>query len=138
MGRMLTFLARILKDDMNFGNSSVLPASQTHAIGVDEATALLVNYTTGISTLVGYGTAYVCHQKEYPEVCTNNVALTFQNISCVQLDASLNDQYDFASLHSPQGMYYVNNITNGFLNTSLAYGPREPNPIINDDDAYLR
>ena len=54
MGRMNTFMARILKD------VDSKPPALSRAVGVDEHTALLLDPKTGDVQSVGVGTAYVC------------------------------------------------------------------------------
>ena len=123
--------------NMYFNDMTLVPPYETHTIGIDERSAFLVNRTTGLATLVGFGSAYICHKYLYPQTCKANTPLTFQNISCIQLNATLKDTYSFATMKSAKGAYYINNITNGIADISKIYGPREPNPVINDDDAYL-
>ncbi len=65
MGRMLTFLARVIHDQ------KLLPtpaSSPIRAVGVDAGTALLLNATTGLATIVGLGTAYVCTPSQIASV----------------------------------------------------------------------
>lgn len=69
MGRTLTFTARLL------GGTN--PPSVERGIGVDEQTALLLNYTTGIVTTVGVGTAYICNTTQPATVCQPNTPLTY-------------------------------------------------------------
>ena len=72
MGRMVTFMARILKD------SAKPPVSSARAVGVDEHTALLLDVKTGDVTAVGVGTAYVCAADHNAQVCKDKSYLTFQ------------------------------------------------------------
>jgi cyanophycinase-like exopeptidase len=72
MGRMNTFMARILKDiDQN-------PPSLSRAVGIDEHTALLLDPKTGDLTTVGVGTAYICDSSSPATVCKSETPLTFQ------------------------------------------------------------
>ena len=72
MGRMNTFMARILKD------VDAEPPSLSRAVGIDEHTALLLNINTGDVEAVGVGTAYVCESKQPAAVCKKETPLTFQ------------------------------------------------------------
>ena len=75
MGRMLTFMARILKDVAN------PPVTVFRGVGVDEHTALLLDVTTGDVKTVGVNTAYVCTSDHQPNVCAKNTKLTFKSKS---------------------------------------------------------
>ncbi len=75
MGRMLTFLSRVLKD------VDSKPPALARAVGVDEHTALLLDVKTGAIQSVGIGTAYVCSSDHKAQVCTSGTPLTFQG-SC--------------------------------------------------------
>uniref|UniRef100_A0A7S3NKB1 Cyanophycinase n=1 Tax=Aureoumbra lagunensis TaxID=44058 RepID=A0A7S3NKB1_9STRA len=77
MGRMLTFMARLLQDGL-------CTAPTVRGIGVDEATALLVDHASGVATLVGNSTAYACEASS-PQVCMRGEPLTLKNISCQRL-----------------------------------------------------
>jgi cyanophycinase-like exopeptidase len=74
MGRLLTFMARIRKDN-NIKNGVV-----TRGVGVDEHTALLLDVKTGDVQTVGVGTAYVCSTDHAAEICADSVPLTFHGI----------------------------------------------------------
>jgi hypothetical protein len=115
MGRMNTFMARILKD------IDAVPPSTVHAVGIDEQTALLLNIYTGEANAVGFGTAYVCASKRTAAVCEPNTPLTFKGIQCTRLNALNNDSFSFAT-YSGKGIGYTNSILQGaFVN--YQYGP---------------
>jgi hypothetical protein len=76
MGRMNTFMARILKDIDNN------PPSLSRAVGIDEHTALLLDPRTGDLSTVGVGTAYVCDSNSPATVCKSEAPLTFQGLCC--------------------------------------------------------
>ena len=106
MGRMLTFVAKLIKDTNNVN---------IRGVGVDGWTALLLNYTTGSFQLVGNDTAHVCGQSaesgthslthslsclftnslELDMIVEPDVPLTFQNVTCIRLEP--NSTYDMAS-----------------------------------------
>ena len=115
MGRMLTFLARDLKDNTQLTIS--------RAVGVDEHTALLLNTTTGHVSTVGVGTAYVCAADHKPEICKSDTPLTFQDIACTRLSAKAKDEFSFSSF-TGNGVGYTNTVTAGHL-TDFPYGPQE-------------
>ncbi len=74
MGRLLTFMARIVNDGW---------AGSVHGIGVDVETALLV--ADGSATRVGTGAAYFLSTVGLPQVCRPKTALTYRNISTERL-----------------------------------------------------
>mmetsp|Transcript_10533 Transcript_10533/g.17712 ORF Transcript_10533/g.17712 Transcript_10533/m.17712 type:complete len:344 (+) Transcript_10533:23-1054(+) len=116
MGRMLSFVARILQDDKTI--------NLARGVGVDEHTALLLDVTTGDVQTVGVGTAYVCTATHDPEVCQPGVPLTFHGIQCVRLSGATQDAYSFATFTTGggAGVTYENDITAGKF-TTLPYGP---------------
>lgn len=115
MGRMLTFLARVLKDVAS-------PAvSEARALGVDEHTALLLDPQTGVATAVGVGTAYLCSSNHQASVCATKTPLSFTDITCQRLDSKTQDTFSFASWKG-QGVIYPQNIISGKL-TNSPYGP---------------
>lgn len=119
MGRMLTFLSRIMKGD--YLEESSRASSVTRAVGIDEHTALLLDVTTGDVTAVGVGTAYVCSADRQATVCKEDTPLTFQDLSCVRLDPKSGDTFSFSSW-SGAGVSYPSNVVNGVF-TNLPYGP---------------
>lgn len=70
LGRSVTFLARIVKDGW---------ASSARGIGIDEATAILVE-PTGAATRVGSGAAYFMSSAAVPQVCVSGSPLTYTGI----------------------------------------------------------
>ena len=73
MGRMLTFVARVMEDVAS-------PAvSLARGVGIDERTALLLDVTTGDVTAVGSGTAYVCLADHKAETCKQKTALSYSS-----------------------------------------------------------
>ena len=115
MGRMLTFLSRILKDvDAN-------PPALSRAVGIDEHTALLLDVHTGDIQAVGVGTAYVCSSDHKAQICQEKTPLTFQEISCTRLSGKDSDKYSFASV-AGNGVQYTSNIVTGKF-TNVPYGP---------------
>jgi cyanophycinase-like exopeptidase len=72
MGRMNTFMSRILKD------VDSTPPALSRAVGIDEHTALLLDINSGDISAVGVGTAYVCESNHQASVCKSSTPLTFQ------------------------------------------------------------
>jgi cyanophycinase-like exopeptidase len=115
MGRMNTFMARILKDV-----DAVVPKT-AHGVGIDEHTALLLDIYTGDVKAVGVGTAYACAGTAPAAVCQSKTPLTFQGIQCVRLSGQDGDEFSFKTW-SGKGVSYTSDIVQGkFLN--VPYGP---------------
>jgi cyanophycinase len=74
MGRLVTFMARIVNDGWT---------PMTRGIGVDVETALLVE--SGNATRVGNGSAYFLNTVGLPEVCMPRTPLTYRNIGVQRL-----------------------------------------------------
>lgn len=74
MGRLLTFMSRILKDVNEYPNSLV------RGLGVDEHTALLLDITTGMAQAVGVGSAYLCFSNHQAEICDKREPLSFSSL----------------------------------------------------------
>ncbi len=78
MGRLVTFLARILQDGWT---------SQARGIGIDGQTALAVD-GNGIATLHGIGAVYFLRTTTMPEVCQKNAPLTFREVQVARLSGA--------------------------------------------------
>lgn len=120
MGRTLTFTARVL------GSTPKPPVER--GIGVDEETALLLNYSTGMATTVGIGTAYICNSSQVAEICKPYYPLTYLNVTCIRLNATSRDEYSLKTW-SGHGVEYVNRINNATF-TTPPYGPNGYNPYL--------
>lgn len=77
MGRLVTFMARIVNDGW---------APGVHGVGVDVETALLVE--AGNATRVGVGSAYFLNTVGLPEVCKPKTPLTYRNIGVQRLSGN--------------------------------------------------
>lgn len=75
MGRLIGFLARIIQDDW---------AGQARAVGIDEATALVVD-EGGNGRVMGSRSVYFLKSPGKPEICRKNTPLTYKNIPVYQL-----------------------------------------------------
>lgn len=74
MGRLVTFLARIVQDGWS---------AEAKGIGVDVETAVAVD--NGVASLFGLGDAYFLRTPGMPEVCQDRTPLTFRNLSVQRL-----------------------------------------------------
>ena len=77
MGRLITFLARIVKDGW---------AAQAKGIGIDEQTALAVEPNGSVSVLGG-GAAYFLRTPGAPEQCLAKKSLTYRNLGVYRVRA---------------------------------------------------
>ena len=77
MGRLITFMARIVNDGWSV---------MARGIGVDVETALLMD--NGTASLVGVGSAYFLQTVGMPEVCKPKTPLTYRNLSVQRLSGT--------------------------------------------------
>lgn len=111
MGRLITFMARIVNDGWS---------GSVHGLGVDVETALLVE--GGNATRVGAGSAYFLRTVGLPEVCKAKTPLTYRNITTQRLsgDASF-DMRNWASYQGGTVNYSISAIK-GVLTSSQPGG----------------
>eukprot|EP01031_Cornospumella_fuschlensis_P008291 gene8291-10225_t len=115
MGRLVTFMSRVLKD------ATVNVPTQVRGLGVDEHTALLLDTVTGDVQAVGVSTAYLCYSDHKAEVCKSDTPLTFKGLDCVRLSGKDGSTYSFKTFQG-QGVAYGSDVVSGrFLNSP--YGP---------------
>ena len=110
MGRLVTFLARIIQDDW---------ASEARGIGVDERTALLVEPNGSVS-LVGEGAAYFLRTPGKPEVCESRTALTFRDVSVYRISGSAT--FNLSKWSGKGGSAYSLTAENGVLTSTQVGG----------------
>lgn len=77
MGRLVTFLARIVQDGWS---------AEAKGIGIGVETAIAVE--NGTASLFGSGAAYFLRTPGMPEVCQDRTPLTFRNLSVQRLSGS--------------------------------------------------
>jgi cyanophycinase len=77
MGRLVTFMARVVNDGWT---------GMARGVGVDVETALLVE--NGQATRVGVGSAYFLQTVGLPQVCAPKTPLTYQNIGVQRLSGA--------------------------------------------------
>ncbi len=110
MGRLITFLARIIQD----GN-----APQVSAIATNENTAFLME-PDGSGKITGTGAAYFLRTPGPPEVCKPNTPLTFHNISVYRVHAG--DTFNIATWRGTGGTAYTISAVNGVLQSTQPGG----------------
>lgn len=110
MGRLVTFLARIVKDGW---------AAQAKGIGIDEQTALTVDANGNVSVL-GIGSAYLLRTPGAPEVCVSNTKLTYRNVSVYRLNGAAT--FNLSTWAGSGGAAYTLTAEAGVLSSTQAGG----------------
>lgn len=110
MGRLLTFLARLMKD----GWAGV---ADVRGLGIDAGTALLVE--DGVAHRVGSGSAYFLRPTMAPAVCQPRTPLTLRNVMVERLSGT--GSFDLVRWRSSPGatLLYDQSVESGVL--SAAY-----------------
>lgn len=104
MGRLVTFLARILQDGW---------AGQARGIGIDGMTALAVD-GNGLATLHGAGAVYFLRTTTFPEVCQKNTPLTFRDVAVYRISGA-GSTFDLVSWSGSNGTAYSLSAVEGVL-----------------------
>lgn len=110
MGRLLTFLARIVQDGWS---------AEAKGIGIDERTALAVE-SDGSATVLGSGAAYFLKTPGLPEVCQPKTPLTYQNIDVYRVSGSAT--FNFSTWTGTGGTSYQLDVDNGVVTSTQAGG----------------
>lgn len=105
MGRTVAFLARIEQDGW---------ANPARAIGIDEATAVLVE-TNGEAKVVGKGSAFFLELGHKPERCVAGQPLTLGGIRGYELRGSSGDDFDLRSWSAPAAKAFTVKVNDGVL-----------------------
>jgi cyanophycinase-like exopeptidase len=105
MGRTIAFLSRIVHDGW---------ASTGHAIGIDEATAVLVDGQNR-ATAVGKGAAWFIELDHQPELCAMGRPLTVRNVKVYELPAAPRSKFDLTRWTGAGGRAFTLNVVNGVL-----------------------
>jgi len=106
MGRLIVFLARIIKDGW---------ALEARGIGINEATALLVE-PDGSAGVVGRSAVYFLLADKMPEVCQSGVPLTFTNIPVYKITAG--GYFNLVTWQGSGGLAYSISAVSGNLSSS--------------------
>jgi cyanophycinase len=105
-GRSITFLARIIKDGW---------ASSVHGIGIDEATAMLVE-PTGAATRVGSGAAYFISSAGVPQTCLSGTPLTYTGLAVYKVSGAAT--FNLSTWAGSGGTAYTISANAGALSSS--------------------
>jgi cyanophycinase len=106
MGRLLAFLGRIIKDGW---------ASSVRGIGVDEATAILVQ-PNGSATRVGSGAAYFVSSNGMPATCLSGTPLTYTGLATYKVSGAAT--FNLATWTGSGGTAYTLNVNAGAVSSS--------------------
>jgi cyanophycinase-like exopeptidase len=110
MGRDLAFLCRVYNNGWS---------TAPRGISVDSQTALLID-ATGTASLVGVSTAYFLQTPGAPEVCANNVPLTYRNVQVYKIGAS--GSFDLNKWSGTGGTSYTVSANAGVVTSTQAGG----------------
>ena len=105
-GRSVAFLARIIKDGW---------ASSAHGIGIDEATAMLVE-PNGAATRVGSGAAYFISSAGVPQTCVAGTPLTYTGLAVYKVSGAAT--FNLATWAGSGGTSYTVSANAGALSSS--------------------
>jgi len=113
MGRLVTFLARIVQDGW---------ATEARGIGVNEKTALAVepNGDVTMFSLCTYGVAYFLQTPGPPDVCEDKTELTYLDISVYRMSGSAT--FNLATWEGVGGTEYTLSAVEGTLASSQLDG----------------
>jgi cyanophycinase len=115
MGRLVTFLARIVQDGW---------AMEARGMGIDEKTALGVEVNGDVTLFSACkdktGTAYFLRTSGPPEVCELRTPLTFQDISVYRM--SVTTTFNLATWAGSGGLEYTLSVIDGVLVSSQPDG----------------
>ncbi len=112
MGRLVVFLARMLGDGLS-------PLGTARAIGIDEATALVVDGDA--ATVVGAGAAYFLRPATAPTTLAPRTPLTMPGVQVHRLRAG-QGSFDLGTWQGAQAVHYQVEAWNGVLTSDQAGG----------------
>lgn len=110
MGRLVTFLARLVQDGWS---------AEAKGIGVDVETAVAVD--NGVASLLGIGNAYFLRTPGMPEVCQSKTPLTFRNLPVQRLSGS-SGRFDIKNWSGNGTTSYELNAVEGVLTSTQVGG----------------
>lgn len=110
MGRLITFLARIVQDGWT---------GKAKGLGIDEQTAVLVE-PNGSASVVGLGAAYFLLTPGSPELCQDRTPLTYRNISVYRVSGAAT--FNLIKWTGRGGTAYTLSVENGAVTSSQTGG----------------
>eukprot|EP00002_Diphylleia_rotans_P025117 TRINITY_DN4970_c0_g1_i1.p1 TRINITY_DN4970_c0_g1~~TRINITY_DN4970_c0_g1_i1.p1 ORF type:complete len:356 (-),score=68.48 TRINITY_DN4970_c0_g1_i1:239-1306(-) len=109
MGRLVTFMARMMQD---YG------ITVSRSIAVNEATAVALDLRTGLGTVMGSSNAYFLQSNRTPDVCRQLVPLTFVNIDVFKGTGKAGSVFNFNTWTGSSGTNYKLDAVNGVLQST--------------------
>jgi len=109
MGRLITFMARMMQDH---------GVQDSRSIAVNEATAVALDLTTGLGTVMGSSNAYFLRSLRSPDVCRQAVPLTFVNIDVFKGTKKSGSVFNFNTWTGASGTSYKIDAVNGVLQST--------------------
>jgi cyanophycinase len=106
LGRLVAFIGRIIKNGW---------ASSVHGIGIDEATAILVE-PNGASTRVGSGAVYFMSSNGVPAVCVSGTPLTYTGLAVYKMSGGAT--FNLATWVGAGGTAYTVSANTGAMSSS--------------------
>eukprot|EP00958_Prasinococcus_capsulatus_P010346 scaffold1007_cov364-Prasinococcus_capsulatus_cf.AAC.9 len=123
-GRLLAFMARTARRDMTMLEMAATGYPTVYGVGVDEKTALLVNWDTGSASIVGSGSAYMLRlDGDTPRECVEDEPLSIDRLTAYRLDAATGGSFDFSSWNGTGGVSYSYGLVRGQY-VGTPYGPQ--------------
>jgi len=115
MGRLVTFLARLLED---------VWASVARGIACDQGTALLVEPggMTSVTSWWTNGSAYFLNSTQFPQVCAPNTPLTFYEVSVFRVSGNASNVFDLSTWTGISGTHYSLAAMDGVLKSTQPNG----------------
>lgn len=110
MGRLVTFLARLVQDGWT---------TQAKGLGIDEETAVVVD-ENGNASLFGNGSAYFLLTSGAPEACQVKTELVYRNISVYRVNG--NATFNFNTWSGSGGTAYTITAEGGVVTSTQAGG----------------
>lgn len=109
MGRLVTFLARIIQDGW---------ATEAKGIGIDVETAVAVD--NGIASLLGSGDAYFLRTPGMPETCQSKTPLTFRGVPVQRMSGT--NTFNLRNWNGNGTTNYTLSVEDGILTSSQTGG----------------
>jgi cyanophycinase-like exopeptidase len=107
MGRLIVFIARILRDGW---------ATQVRGIGIDDEVALGVEADGSVRVFAGQGFAYMIHATTKPEQCNPKTPLTFNDLNVYRL--GFGSSFNITTWDGRGGVEYQLDVRSGVISSN--------------------
>lgn len=108
MGRLITFMARVISDKWS---------QKIRAIGIDESTAVMIDGKSNARVFSKSGHAYLLEPTGIPTICTTSKPLTFGKINVRKLPGG--SQFDFSAWFTDKTPNYTLEVVDGKLVSNI-------------------